>query len=187
MDNSEEKRRLRIWAKEARSVLDLDTISKKIENKIINLDIYKSAKSVMSYHSKEIEVSLNKLLEDSSKNWYLPVVKKDLNERDYLISVPYIHGLTKLTNSNFNILEPEIVNDVFFDQIKKTIYLDLIFIPGLCFDKKGNRLGFGKGFYDNFLKLNKKSFKVGICPKECVLESLPHDLWDEKVDIVLTD
>ena len=60
-------------------------------------------------------------------------------------------------------------------------------MPGLCFDKKGNRLGFGKGFYDQFLKLNSDSYKIGCCPKRCMVDKLPTDEWDIKMDLVVTD
>jgi len=172
--NKEEKGKLRRWAKDLRRSLDLKNVSIQIENKIKNLDKYKSAKTVMSYMAKDLEISLSNLFQDNSKAWFLPVVK------DVIVAVPYVLGKTKLVRNKFNILEPELNKSV-------SVTLDVIFVPGLCFDKSGNRIGYGAGFYDNFLKLNPDSFKIGTCPKECLIDSLPQDKWDIKVDLVLTD
>lgn len=41
-------------------------------------------------------------------------------------------------------------------------------VPGICFDQKGGRIGYGKGFYDNYLK-DISPYKIGICFKEQLL------------------
>lgn len=185
MNNKSEYRK---WAKELRQKLDLKKISAEIVDKIKSLSQYQSAKTVMSYVGKEVEISLSRLFEDKSKSWFLPVVfQKNESERGQIIVVPYIPSKTKLIKGKFNILEPEIIKNNFFNQIEKKIKLDLIFVPGLCFDKEGNRLGFGAGYYDKFLKLNPDSFKIGCCPKECLVGKLPIDPWDVKIDLVITD
>ena len=185
MDTKIEKEKLRQWAKDVRHTLDLKKISKEIENKIVNLDIYKSSINVMSYLAKDKEISLDGLFV-WRKKWFLPVVIQTYYGVS-LKAVPYVHNRTKLNKNKFDILEPEIINDKYFDQVEKKIKLDVIFVPGLCFDKKGNRLGFGKGFYDQFLKLNPDSFKIGCCPKKCLVDELPTDSWDIKVNLVLTE
>ena len=192
-----DKTKYRLWAKDLRSSLDIRTISLAIESKIKKLDVYKSAKTVMSYLAKDLEVSLGNLFNDNSKEWFLPVVVKNETasgrtgesankEKDCLVAVPYISGKTKLVKNKFDILEPKInEEEISKARLRKPIF-DLILVPGLCFDKNGNRIGFGKGFYDSFLKLNPQSIKIGCCPKECLVDKLPVDDWDIKVDIVIT-
>ena len=186
MDNKGEKDKLRQWAKDIRQTLDLKKISREIESKIFKLDIYKSSRNVMSYLSKDIEISLDGLFSDRKKAWLLPVVAQTYYGTSLKI-VQYIHGKTKLFKNKFDILEPQIIDDNYFDQVKNKVKLDVIFVPGLCFDKKGNRLGFGKGYYDQFLKLNPESYKIGCCPKKCLVNELPADSWDIKMDLVLTE
>ncbi len=186
MDNKIEKDKLRQWAKDIRRTLDLKKISREIENKVFNLEIYKSSRNVMSYLSKDVEISLDGLFMDRSKKWFLPVIMQTYYGASLKV-VPYIHGKTKLYKNKFDILEPAVVNDDCYDQVKKKIKLDVIFVPGLCFDKKGNRLGFGKGFYDQFLKLPPDSYKIGCCPKRCMINELLTDPWDVKMDLVLTE
>lgn len=65
--------------------------------------------------------------------------------------------------------------------------MDLVIVPLLCFDKQGNRVGYGKGFYDRFLhKCSPKALKLGIC-LEAPVESI-EDLneFDVKIDICIT-
>ena len=186
MNNKSEKDKLRQWSKGVRQTLDLKSISMEIVSKITKLDAYNSSSNVMSYLSKDIEVSLDVLFVRSRKKWFLPVIVQTYYGAGLKI-VPYTHGRTKLFKSKFDILEPQVINDEHYDQIQKKIKLDIIFVPGLCFDKKKNRLGFGKGFYDQFLKLNPDSYKIGCCPKKCLVDSVPTDEWDVKMDLVITD
>ena len=183
--NYKEKSEYRKWAKELRKKLDLKSISIQITKKIQNLYEYKAAKNVMSYLAKDIEISLSSLFQDNSKAWFLPSV--GARRGTPLHVVPYFPDKTRLIKNKFDISEPEIIGADFFDQAGKKIKLDVIFVPGLCFDKDGNRIGFGAGYYDKFLKLNKESFKIGCCPKECLVDKLPKDEWDEKVDLAVTD
>ena len=65
--------------------------------------------------------------------------------------------------------------------------IDLIIIPLLAFDKQGNRVGYGKGFYDRFLqKCSSKALKVGFCLEEPI--ELIEDLneFDVKMDVCIT-
>ena len=66
------KKELRITAKEIRKSLDIATVSKNIVAKILELDIYKSAKNVMIFYPLKDEIDLLKLAEDNDKNFYLP-------------------------------------------------------------------------------------------------------------------
>ena len=72
---------------------------------------------------------------------------------------------------------------------KDNIYkgkIDLIIVPGVGFDQNNNRLGYGKGFYDHFLK-NKNIFKIGICFKEQLLDEIPVNEYDIKMDLIITN
>ena len=58
-------------------------------------------------------------------------------------------------------------------------------IPGLAFDKKGNRLGFGAGIYDRLLE-NTTGIKVGICYDEQIVEIIPNEPHDQLMDVLIT-
>jgi 5-formyltetrahydrofolate cyclo-ligase len=67
----------------------------------------------------------------------------------------------------------------------------LVAAPGLAFDRKGNRLGRGKGYYDRFLSRARESgahcLVIGICFSEQLVEEVPHTETDQPVDGVVTE
>ncbi len=68
----------------------------------------------------------------------------------------------------------------------KCVLPDVILVPGLAFDKRGFRLGRGKGHYDRYFK-DYSGLKVGVCYDEQILEELPEDQWDERLDYCVTN
>ena len=62
---------------------------------------------------------------------------------------------------------------------------DLVLVPGMAFDLHGNRLGRGQGFYDRLLQV-VSGVKCGICYDIQLLENIPTEPHDAKVDFVLT-
>jgi len=69
---------------------------------------------------------------------------------------------------------------------------DVIIVPGLAFDRRGNRLGRGKGFYDKFLDDTKMfsdigRVKIGICFHDQLVDEVPVDSFDIPVDFIITD
>lgn len=66
--------------------------------------------------------------------------------------------------------------------------LRVVLVPGVAFDMRGARLGRGGGFYDRFLaRLNPGTARIGVCFERRVVESLPIDPWDQKVDVLVTE
>ncbi len=67
----------------------------------------------------------------------------------------------------------------------------LVAAPGLAFDRQGNRLGRGKGYYDRFLSRTRASSAdltvIGICFAEQLVEAVPHGESDQRIDGVVTD
>jgi 5-formyltetrahydrofolate cyclo-ligase len=66
----------------------------------------------------------------------------------------------------------------------------IVIVPGLAFDKTGNRLGRGKGYYDRFFaELDKESpayQPVGLCMESQVVPRLPREEWDKKMNVLCT-
>jgi len=69
----------------------------------------------------------------------------------------------------------------------KSDQISVILVPGIAFDRSGNRLGRGKGFYDQFLKDHPEALRVGIGFQEQIITEVPVDPWDQCLDIILTD
>lgn len=66
--------------------------------------------------------------------------------------------------------------------------LDVVVVPGLAFDRRGHRLGYGVGFYDRFLAiLPPAAATVGVCLASQLVDRLPVDEHDVPVGLVVTD
>jgi len=64
--------------------------------------------------------------------------------------------------------------------------LELFVVPGLGFDRRGGRLGFGKGFYDATLALAARAPRIGVCHPFQLLDQVPLRPEDEPMDLVVT-
>lgn len=64
--------------------------------------------------------------------------------------------------------------------------IDLILVPGLCFDRLGYRLGQGGGYYDRYLA-GYRGTTVGLCRREVLQEHVPREAHDSRVDLLVTD
>jgi 5-formyltetrahydrofolate cyclo-ligase len=63
--------------------------------------------------------------------------------------------------------------------------LDVVLVPGVAFDRGGGRTGFGGGFYDGFLPTTA-AIRVGITYDACLLDEVPCDEYDQRMDWVAT-
>ena len=89
----------------------------------------------------------------------------------------------KLIENRWGILEPSGENQ---DKIEPE-KIDLVIIPLLIFDKNGNRVGYGKGFYDRFLQqCNPKTLKIGVCLEEPIEMIEDVNEFDIKMDFCIT-
>lgn len=147
--------------------------SELVFKQLFQLEQWKKANRVLSYHSLPDELQtieyLDKML---SKELFLPKV-----DGDTLKIVAY--DKSRLITGAYNILEPDDNNYFPVEDI------ELIIIPGVAFDKQKNRLGRGKGYYDKLLS-NTDAFKIGICYDFQLVEEIPADSHDIKMDIVIT-
>ena len=64
--------------------------------------------------------------------------------------------------------------------------IELILVPGLCFDRLGYRLGQGGGYYDRYLA-GYGGTTVGLCRREVLQERVPREEHDRQVDLLVTD
>ena len=145
-----------------------------VTEEIIKTDAYACAKTVCLYLSAYKEVDTSALLarcKQDKKTVLLPGTAKNGAITLYKDNGKYIKG-------NFNITEPDSAETA----DAKTV--DLFIIPALAFDKSGNRLGFGMGCYDRLLK-NANGYKIGIGYAFQLVESLPSDVHDIKMDMVI--
>ncbi|MET3616924.1 5-formyltetrahydrofolate cyclo-ligase [Peptoniphilus olsenii] len=149
--------------------------SKLIQEKLRELDIYINAKSVFVFISYKTEVNTHEIIdmikEDGKKLLVPLVIGKEMVATE-------IDGLSELKPNKMGILEPEDGEPV--------TDIDLTITPGLAFDDRGYRLGYGGGFYDKFFeKIDTISLAIGF--EEQRTNKVFNEEYDRKVDYLLTD
>ncbi len=133
----------------------------------------------MPFKGEISPLPLMDMLINQGKEIYLPAL--DPNNKGQLLFVKYENQESLIINQ-FGILEPKlnIKNILSLDK------LDMIFVPLVAFDKQGNRLGMGGGFYDRTLaQLDTKCITVGLAHQCQIIDFLPTESWDKKLDYIL--
>jgi len=158
--------------------------SKNVEDRLSDLPIYKQARKVMVYYPLKGEVDILEMISKDikSKQFLFPVM--DTKAKD--LGAYQVKDLDDdFVVGPFGVKEPDPKKTLRFDSQE----IDMVIVPGLGFDCKGNRLGRGAGYYDRFLqRLTPSTKKVGIAFDFQIVESLPTHLpLDQKVDIVVTE
>ncbi|MDE6290220.1 MAG: 5-formyltetrahydrofolate cyclo-ligase [Muribaculaceae bacterium] len=132
------------------------------------------ADTILMYHSLPDELQTIKFLKKwhDRKRFFLPRVN-GVN----LDILPYEE--TRLELGSFHIEEPTGEDVVNVDDI------ELMVIPAVAFDRMGNRLGRGKGFYDRLLSTSKAT-KIGVGYEFQLLDSIPSEPHDVAMDMIIT-
>ena len=104
---------------------------------------------------------------DSKRIAFFKIMEKSLEE-------------IKFTKGKYGILE-----NVISDSILKE--MDLLIIPGIAFDLQGNRIGYGKGYYDRFLSSRKINYIIGLAFENQIIKKIPHTEYDIPVDLLFTE
>ena len=91
-----------------------------------------------------------------------------------------INNFAELNVDNYGILEP-----ISVDKEKIASDFDTIVMPGVAFDKEGNRIGYGGGYYDKYLEKTSSKQKIALAYEEQILEKIETDYHDIKVDFII--
>lgn len=154
--------------------------SEKIMERLFSLDDFIGASTVMFYIDMRNEVETKSAVErafDMGKRVIVPKVKKG-----YGLLAIEIHSLKELEPGTFGVLEPVKNEEIPLEDI------DLVVVPGVAFNEMGFRLGYGGGYYDNFLpKLRKDAKKVAVAFDMQLVEDLPTEPHDVRMDMIVTE
>lgn len=150
-----------------------------IQQQLFSFDKYINARTVMLYVSAFKEPSTIEIIEDAinrKKRVVLPV--SDTETETIVLS--YLDSADDLAKGAYGILEPKVVKPANISE------LDFILVPGLAFDKKGNRMGFGKGYYDKLL-CKTNADKTALCYEFQMLDDIPSDEYDIPMNTIITE
>ena len=149
--------------------------------KLIKKHFFKKKIIIAGYYPSSYEVNILNFLEEASKKKFkivLPVIKSSnkMSFKSWIFKEP-------LYVSKFGILEP--------NNLGKEIIPDLIMVPLVAFDRKLNRIGYGKGYYDRSLqkisKIKKKTITLGIAYSFQKCATIPTNKYDFKLNYVFTE
>ncbi len=150
------------------------SLSAQICDKAATLSAFSEASSVMLYLSTGSEVNTSRLLALCRKYGKTVSAPKVINSTEMKTSVLDENGFVR---GAFGIWEPT---------GNTPAKPDIIFVPGVVFDKSGNRIGYGKGYYDRFLK-RCKAITVGLAFHCQLVPEIPAEPEDIPLDIILTE
>lgn len=160
-----------------KNIPDKTIKSNEIYNEIINCSEYLDAKTIAFYYSTEDEVDTENLIAYTFLKEKTVLLPRVVGKQMVFLKVD---ETTKYQKSKFGIKEPISTEEYDPSQI------DLFIVPGVAFDIKGNRLGYGGGYYDRYLCLSDAP-KLGIAFEEQIINSIPTDENDIQMDIVQTE
>ena len=190
------KEKVRQEAMEARDSMDEESRQQKshrIVEKILQLDCFRQADVVLSYHSFRSEVdvdALNRGILLQKKSLYLPkTFVKEKKIRFYQIT-----DLAKLKQGYQKIREPMGKEPEFsWETIQKEKKKVIMIMPGTAYDARGYRMGYGGGYYDRYLNEYEKEWKhsdfcmIFVAFSEQKVLMVPGERCDVKPDIIVTD
>ncbi|MBY0486216.1 MAG: 5-formyltetrahydrofolate cyclo-ligase [Flavobacteriaceae bacterium] len=158
------------------SSMEIEEMSLAIANNLLKLEIWNKTYYHLFFsieEQKEVETEfILHILQGKDKE--IVVAKSDfttLEMTHYLLT-----DNTKFKKNDYNIPEP-------IDGLEVPVSkIDVVFVPLLAFDKKGNRVGYGKGFYDKFLsECSPETIKIGLSFFES--EQLIEDVFDDDIPL----
>ena len=175
-------------------------IKSEIRKKILKIREQKS--------SENLEINFKKILKILKKNrsksrilgGYYPYnfevdtikILEKLEKKNYKISLPKIKKNSQMNFYCWSIKNPLSINKYGIPEpiTDKVVYPDVLFVPMVAFDKHFNRLGYGGGFYDRYIKKLKKYKKVitiGLAFSFQKVKKVPINKYDIKLDFIVTN
>jgi 5-formyltetrahydrofolate cyclo-ligase len=152
-----------------------------IKEKLLSLNEYKKSKIILFYVSIRGEVKTEDMLSQAlreGKRVLVPFV----NVKKKLMLISEIHDLNELSPGAFGIPVPTHPKKFPLDKI------DLMVVPGIAFDRKGNRVGYGTGFYDRFLKRLKRNVPViALAYDFQIVPKIMPDKYDVRIHKIVTE
>lgn len=153
-----------------------------VQRAAFNLDEWRKTKIVCCYLAMPLEVQTETIIEECRRDKKLLFVPAFQNKLQKYIPAVFDPD-EDVQLGKFNVLEPVSPRWIRSEKI------DLVFVPGLAFDRQGGRLGHGAGHYDRLLtrKMFRSACKVGLAFDFQIFNRLPLRADDVRMDVVITE
>ena len=175
MDKKELRKKIR-EQKRMMTAAEIESASEILCSQFLASPFYREARTIYGYLPYNQEVRTAPILEQALADGKKVAVPKVYGEEMRFI---YLSDLNQVENGYCGIPEPVADEPVADDPTA------LVLMPGLAFDAKGNRMGYGGGFYDKFLWAEPTHPTVALCYDFQMVEDIPTEEFDIPVNLVL--
>ncbi len=173
-----------LTARTAISLQELVEKSEIITDLFLNSDIYKEANTIMAYLDFRNEVKTEKIIKTAIADGKQVVIPISVVETRQLILSEIINYDIELEQGAYGILEPK---KEFIRETDPNV-VDVVLIPGVAFDERGYRVGYGAGYYDRFLeRVRPDTKKVALSFEMQIVVNAFEDTHDVPVDMIITE
>lgn len=166
--------------RDAMSVEERQEKSKRIRSQLYETPWYREAHSLFSFMNFRSEAETYQIIKDAlrqGKRVMLPRIDREKRE----MHAVEISGPESLKKNKMGIWEPLIELPPYEGDI------DLLLAPGLAFDLRGYRLGYGGGYYDRFLAIRQVNRRVGLAFEIQITKELPQDNLDQRLNHLISE
>ncbi len=154
-----------------------------ITERLLSYSDFVKAETIMLYASFRSEVNTFPIIEHTLKEGKT-VVLPAVNALQRRLELYRINSLDDLSPGYMGIMEPKPERAVAIEESS----LDFILLPGVAFDERGGRIGYGGGYYDRLVKnLTGNTRLVSLAYEEQIVEHVPLEQHDQRVHAVITD
>ncbi len=167
--------------RKAMTVEDHRRVSGRMQAAFIGSSLFRHARAIMLYMPVNNEPDTDRLIAAAFQDNKIVILPSIGGEGAGIRPVLYRTGMS-LKRGKYNVREPRSAMRYPIGDI------DTIVVPGIAFDTRGNRIGYGKGYYDRFLGiLGKNTVTIGFSFSRCVVDKIDTSEWDVPVDVVFTE
>jgi 5-formyltetrahydrofolate cyclo-ligase len=184
MNNLHVKKHIRRTYLDQRKALGQDHViasSQLISHRILSSESYRLAKTIFCYYPSNKECNILDVAQDALNKGKIVAFPKSYNQRymDFL----QIHSITSFEKGRFDIMEP------ISNQVVEPDQDTLVLVPGIAFDEKNYRIGYGGGYYDSYFDRFSKSGlkKIGVYYQWQKTPMIPVELHDIPLDHIIHD
>lgn len=179
-----EKREAREKYSALRDAVDIEQkkeYDRMICEKVVSLSSYRYADAVLLYYPARSEIDTSLIFEDAVRKGKKTAYPVCVGEG--VMEYRFVEGPNDFVKGSFGLMEPR----EGLQRFDKNARMNCVcIVPAIVFDRRGYRLGYGKGFYDRYLQ-DMKGTKLGLCYSFLVADSVPTGRYDLKIDTLVTE
>ncbi len=157
---------------------EVSFLSRIIQDRFIGLERYRSARRIALYASFKNEVLTDSIFLHAlsqGKEVFFPKVVRGRGLVFYRVE-----EMGELSPGSYSILEPQGGGEAEIESV------DLIVVPGVVFDERGYRIGYGRGYYDRVLS-GSRVVRIGLAYERQVLDEIPNHPHDVRLHLIVTE